>query len=273
MNRIMGDSTVLDDIPLDVEIAATYVNGRYAVSLNALEARFPHHAYGHCRIDVDGSRPDADMRDWEPGDYGGDLEIWVKDHNGHTGKKDAVIYCDRNDIPGVREGTKSQVLGKDYFMVVAMLNGEMYEAPGVVGCQRDGANQTGSNWDRTFVNKDSLWLPIRLVGKPNCTALERALRVAVSNMWTNVLDKHANAVIRASHPHPVFPSGVKFTQMVVGTVEDGIWGPNSKAALKVTVTAVQNSLLLMGYSPKGVDGIWGPNTQEAYKKARLICHD
>ena len=54
-----------------------------------------------------------------------------------------------------------------------------------------------------------------------------------------------------------FPFGVKYTQSVVGTEQDGIWGEASMAAHDRTVESMQRAL--------GVDddGVWGPVTQAA----------
>jgi hypothetical protein len=273
LSRIMGDSTVLSDIPLDVDIALSYVNGHEGVSSQRqLERRFPHHLYGHCWVDVDGSRPDANVRDWETGDKAGNLEKWVLDHNAHYGKKDAVVYANRSTVPEVRELTGKQRLGIEYFLFVACLDGKMVEGPGIIACQRDGTEQTGGPWDRTFVSDPDWCTPIPLVGKPNCVSIEKALRAPQNNQWDRVVDKHGQAVIHASGRPRMFPFGVKFTQEVVGTPQDGKWGPNSQNALFTTVLDLQNALLLMGYAPGNLDGIWGPNTKKAYNDARLACH-
>jgi hypothetical protein len=197
--------------------------------------------------------------------------MWVKDHNAHNGRKDAVIYGSQSVIPDIRKETKSQRLGIDYFLFVAMLDGEIYTGDGVVACQRDGEQQTGGHWDRTFVTKDTLWMAIPLIGRPNCTLFERAVRAPVNNHWGNVVDQHLAAIRAVSGRPRWWPFGVEFTQKVVGTIQDGNWGPNSEAALKDTVASAQEALLLMGYDPKGIDGIWGPNTNNACKEARLAC--
>ena len=56
-----------------------------------------------------------------------------------------------------------------------------------------------------------------------------------------------------------FPFGVEYTQSVVGTAQDGIWGDASMAAHDRTVEAIQRAL--------GVDddGVWGPDTQAAWQ--------
>jgi hypothetical protein len=271
MDRIMGDSTVLDDIPQTVNVAASYMNGTFAITPAAMEARFPNSRYGHCWIDTRGSSPAASARDWENGDKGGSLEQWVGDHNSHTGKKDAVIYCNVSTIPEVRQLTGRQILNQDYFLWIATLDGEMYTGEGVIACQRDGTKQTGGHWDRSYVFSGSLWLPTGTpVIKPNCQPLQRAVRTTADNEWGANTDQHCMAVYGAGTNY--FPSGVVFAQKCVGTTADGIWGPKSVAALKYTVTNVQRALTMMMFSPGALDGVWGPDTESAYTKARSACH-
>lgn len=109
--------------------------------------------------------------------------------------------------------------------------------------------------------------------KPNCTTLQRAVRTYADNQWGPDTDKHCTALIGASaYGGERFPYGIVFAQEVVGTAQDGIWGPNSKAALKNTTANVQRALAGMGFNPGIVDGIWGPNTNKAYSGARSACH-
>jgi hypothetical protein len=162
MTRIMGDSTTLADIPTWVDVVAVNRNGTFAVTEAQVEARFPHARYGRARIDVNGSAPAAQVRDWETGDKAGSLEQWVTDHNRLAGKKDAVVYCNRSTIPEVRRLTGSQILGHDYFLWVATLDGTEFTPamlPGVIACQRDGQAQTGGHWDRSIIYDGSFWLP------------------------------------------------------------------------------------------------------------------
>jgi N-acetylmuramoyl-L-alanine amidase len=110
-------------------------------------------------------------------------------------------------------------------------------------------------------------------GKPSCTAFQRAVRTDADNQWGPDTDKHATALIQAtSYGGTRYPYGVKYTQQVVGTAQDGIWGPNSRAALIATVKTAQSALTSMGFDPHGVDGIWGPNTNGAFLAARTACH-
>lgn len=157
MTRIMRDSTTPAAIPVaGTQLAAGYVDGTWD-DYNAIVARFP--GIPHVSIDVNGSAPQADVRDWETGDKAGSLEQWVIDHNQHTGVKDAVVYCNRSTIPEVRQLTGSQILGRDYWLWVATLDGTKVVAePGVVAVQDKGANLTGANFDESVVYAD-WWKP------------------------------------------------------------------------------------------------------------------
>lgn len=163
MTWIMGDSTTLADIPLSIAIAAFYGDGTYRVLPVEAESRFPHAKYGWNIIDVTGANPGFDTRDWETGDKSGSLEQWVIDHNHARGAGTAVVYCNRSTIPEVRTLTKSQVLGRDYWLWVATLDGTVFgpaQYPGVVACQVKGQNLTGGHWDMSVVFDGSLWRPV-----------------------------------------------------------------------------------------------------------------
>lgn len=179
MTRIAGDSTTYTDIPLTVQVACTYGTGTYATTEAQVEARFPRAKYGWCRIDVNGSAPHLSARDWETGDKARSLEQWVIDHNKATGKKDAVVYCNRSTIPEVRQKTGSQILGTDYFLWVATLDGTVYTGPGVIACQVKGANLTGGHWDESLVFDASMWLPVPPVPpKPKPPVVSKAQATA-----------------------------------------------------------------------------------------------
>ena len=282
MTRIMGDSTTLTDIPASVDIVGTYVNGTYAVAPADLEHHFPHSHYGHVFIDVLGTRPDAQARDWETGDKSGSLEQWVILHNKHSGSKDAVVYCNGSTIPEVRYLTGSQILNQDYFLWIATLDGTMQEGFGIIACQRDGQNQTGGHWDRSLVFDNSFWKPtgkpvlvpppISPPGpkKPNCHQFQKAIHVIADNIWGPKTDEHAEVIYAAGYSS--FPHGIRYAQLCVGAEEDGIWGPVSKDFLRKTVINAQVALDSMGFNTHGVDGAWGPNTQTAYLAARKVCH-
>ena len=193
--------------------------------------------YGHVFIDVNGSRPDVQVRDWETGDKSGSLEQWVIDHNEASGKKDAVVYCNRSTIPEVRSLTGSQVLGQDYFLWVSTLDGTVYTGEGVIACQNKGESLTGGHWDSSVVFNTTWWqadAPKTVVAAPttddiraipNCEVFQNAVRTTADGLWGTETDKHAQAVISATKTS--FPFGVLFVQTIVVTTADGIWGPKS----------------------------------------------
>ena len=163
MTRVMGDSAQYLNIPASVQVAAFYGNGAYAATIAQAEARFPHAKYGRCWIDVLGTLPSAQARDWETGDKGGSLEQWVIDHNKASGRKDAVVYCNVSTIPEVRQLTGTQVLGTDYFLWVATLDGTLFgpaQYAHVIANQIKGAQLTKGDWDESLVFDASFWLPV-----------------------------------------------------------------------------------------------------------------
>lgn len=83
------------------------------------------------------------------------------------------------------------------------------------------------------------------------------------NLWGPDTDKRLRAVQQASeYAGPRFPYGIKYTQRVVGTRDDGKWADNSRAAHDVAVEDIQRALGVTD------DGVWGPNTDRAYQLAR-----
>ena len=95
----------------------------------------------------------------------------VIDHNAATGRRDAVVYCNRATIPQVRVDTGTQVLGVDYFLWVATLDGTLVTPgpehldgppctyPGVIGCQLEGDDLTSGDWDQSLVYDGALRVP------------------------------------------------------------------------------------------------------------------
>lgn len=134
---LMYDSIRVAGIPASALIVAGYLDGTYDnwAALTAKFSKVPKVA-----VDVNGSSPGAEARDWETGDKGGNLEQWVIQHNKLSGKQDAVIYCNRSTIAEVRKLTGSQVLGKDYYLWVATGDGTIYSGAGVVACQYKWTN-------------------------------------------------------------------------------------------------------------------------------------
>lgn len=109
--------------------------------------------------------------------------------------------------------------------------------------------------------------------KPNCTALQRAVRTPADNSWGPNTDKNCDVVRESSGwGGEDFPYGVKTAQVVVGTKPDGSWGPKSVAAHDQTVRNMQAALHGMGFDAGNIDGMWGPVTEGAYQAARNACH-
>lgn len=108
---------------------------------------------------------------------------------------------------------------------------------------------------------------------PNCKTLQAAVRAKQDNAWGNDTDKRCNAVIAASNYGGVrFPNGIRYTQRVVGTDDDGYWKSASRKAHDATVINMQKALKAMGFDPGNIDGVWDSKCQTAYIKARNVCH-
>jgi hypothetical protein len=152
MTLIMRDSVTPMAIPLaGTDIAAFYGDGAFADG-TLVRKRFPHTPV--IGIDVNGSMPSMAVRDWETGDKAGSLEDWVINHNNSTGVKDAVVYCNKSTLPEVRQLTGSQILGVDYFLWVATLDGTIFgpqDYPHVLACQDKGSSQVHANYDESLV--------------------------------------------------------------------------------------------------------------------------
>lgn len=109
--------------------------------------------------------------------------------------------------------------------------------------------------------------------RPNCVALQKAVRALPDNDWGPVTDKHFDALRAASiRGGQRFPYGILFAQLVVGAVQDAYWGPKSAAAHTATVKNVQTALRSMGYYNGMLDGVWGDMTERSYQSARTACH-
>ena len=92
-------------------------------------------------------------------------------------------------------------------------------------------------------------------GSNDIRALQRAVRANPDNVAGPNTRSRCYALAAASNwGGNTFPFGVAFTQSVVGTEQDGIWGPASEEAHDATVEAVQSAV------GSEVDGIYGPDT-------------
>jgi hypothetical protein len=87
------------------------------------------------------------------------------------------------------------------------------------------------------------------------------------NLWGPDTDKRLRAVQQAAVLAGMrFPYGIAYTQRVVGTPDDGVWGLASRRAHDDTVMDVQRALDVL------VDGRWGTSTERAYQLARKVYH-
>ena len=92
-------------------------------------------------------------------------------------------------------------------------------------------------------------------GPADIRALQRAVRANPDNVAGPNTRSRCYALAAASNwGGNTFPFGVAFAQSVVGTEQDGIWGPASEEAHDATVEVVQSAV------GSEVDGIYGPDT-------------
>lgn len=101
------------------------------------------------------------------------------------------------------------------------------------------------------------------------TSLQKAVGAVADDIWGADTDKRLRVVMAASsYAGTKFPFGIKYSQKVVGTRPDGIWGNNSRAAHDETVKKVQRALADLGFYSGEIDGIWGQATTAGYTAAR-----
>lgn len=90
--------------------------------------------------------------------------------------------------------------------------------------------------------------------------IQQALKVTADGKWGKITDARAVRLRAAARAKSGYPTNLKVafdikdTQAVIGTVQDGIWGPISQAALVVWIKNFQKT---MGVDS---DGKWGPKT-------------
>ena len=99
-------------------------------------------------------------------------------------------------------------------------------------------------------------------GPADIRALQQAVRATPDNVAGPDTRARCYALAAASAwGGRTFPFGVQFTQSVVGTEQDGIWGDASEEAHDNTVEAVQAAV------GSEVDGIYGPDTNTRVNSA------
>lgn len=167
-NRTMYDSTDLSLIPqTGAELIGYYLNGRFAANTDELEARFPADRYTHVPIDVTGAMAhkarvfDVETGDIFPGNTQRCIEAFNQDNPEYHNGARPVLYCNRSTIKAVRVGTGPYKLGRDYYLLVATLDGSHFtgdsftsDAPqGVIGCQVAtlGSASVGAYYDYSVI--------------------------------------------------------------------------------------------------------------------------
>lgn len=159
MTRIMRDSTVLGDIPIQgTELVAGYVNG----SGTATEADFARfRGIPHVHIDVFGTAPEAaGVLDFEQGNptTPEGCAVWAKRRRAALpGHYPAVIYCDRSHLTPLFNAMNAAGLQivKDFRLWIATLDGteRVDDMTGVTAVQYKRARKQAP--DGSFVEPPS----------------------------------------------------------------------------------------------------------------------
>ena len=121
---------------------------------------------------------------------------------------------------------------------------------------RDSYIQRAQEWYDQMTGSTPAPAPAPARTYTDITALQRAVRATADNISGPDTRKRIDAVRKASTwGGTKFPYGVAYTQQVVGTTADGVWGKNSRAAHDNTVAAIQRAV------GATVDSIWGNETE------------
>jgi hypothetical protein len=164
----MGDSTVVANIPLTVQLVGVYRNGSYAADQATVAARFPANRYVIVWIDVDGSHAgSAQVLDVEIGDASPQSAPgWIKARRAAVHTSLPTIYCNRSTLPSVLAACTAQELtaGEHYQLWISTLDGtetwnghQLRTVPGVVAVQVEGGMTAA--WDRSIVYNPH-WHPL-----------------------------------------------------------------------------------------------------------------
>jgi hypothetical protein len=150
----MYDSDTPSVIPADARAVAGYVNG-YAAAAWAEAggfARFPKAR--QLRIDVNGSRPDANVLDVETGDATPDQAPgWIKACQAH-GTVVPTIYCSQSAMPRIM----SLCAGLHYQIWSAHYTGKPAIDAGAVATQYADPNAgSGGHWDVSLIGPSFTW--------------------------------------------------------------------------------------------------------------------
>lgn len=167
-DRKMGDSSHIDSIPLDVNIAALYFNGDYAVSQAVAAQRFPAGKYVTVWIDVFGNAPQhAQVLDVEKGAAStAAAPAWIRARRAAVHSSLPTIYCNRSTMPAL---IRTCAIGgltpaEDYQLWIATLDGTekiagvaLRSITGVVACQYQGGQKAAFDLSNVY---DPKWHPM-----------------------------------------------------------------------------------------------------------------
>ena len=127
-NRIMWDSTTPLAIPLNAQLVAGYVDGRYAWPQSAW-ARWP--TQRRVTIAVDIGTTQADVLDVEAGAADpAQARVWVQNRL-RLGVRAPICYCNRSTEPALR----AALTGLNWRWWAADWTGQLHTIPGAVAVQ------------------------------------------------------------------------------------------------------------------------------------------
>jgi hypothetical protein len=174
MTRVMRDSTVPTDIPLEgCDFFAGYVNGNESKWPATSWSRFPENST--LKGDVLGNSPAADFYDVEvgnPTDTPG-FPVTVKVVGQALEWKDRtylpILYCNRSTLTPLFDAmnAKGYYVNKHFKLWIATLDGTetVEDMTGVFAIQYKGQKQTGGHYDESLVYDDT-FRPTKVVTTP-----------------------------------------------------------------------------------------------------------
>ncbi len=163
MTRIGRDSITASDIPLaGLDVAMGYINGAYAWS-GADAQRFAGRGIPVSFIDVNASRPDADILDVEVGNATVSGAVhWIQDRKRLSPQPSypGIIYCNRSTLTPLFNAMNAAGLQivRDFRLWIATLDGtkRVADMTGVTAVQYAGTAQTGGHYDESIIY-DAAW--------------------------------------------------------------------------------------------------------------------